>query len=160
MKKTLTTFLSLFILFLFVQCAQKEKGSFDSTAAFLDEVKDQIQPVSPEELVSIMDTAYSYVLIDVREKAEHDAGYIDESVNLSRGLLEFKFFDDMFWLGNDMEKPFVDDLIIVYSRKDGRAILAAATIQKMGYTQVRYLQGGYKNWETNFPDAYVRNEEE
>jgi rhodanese-related sulfurtransferase len=160
MKKITAILSALFFLILFVQCTQKEQVTYNSTDAFLEEVKGQVQSVSPEDIVSIKDTAYSYVLIDVREKIEHDAGYIEESVNIPRGLLEFKFFDDMFWLGYDLEAPYEDDLIIVYGRKDGRALLAAATIQKMGYINVRYLEGGYKNWETTFPDEYVRNDEE
>jgi rhodanese-related sulfurtransferase len=160
MKKIITVIAALTLLLVFLQCKQKEEVVFDTPTAFLDEVKGQVQEVSPEELTSIIDTAYSYLLIDVREKEEHDAGYIEESVHLSRGLLEFKFSDESFWYANDLEKPYEDDLIIVYSRKDGRAILASATIQKMGYTNVKYLEGGYKNWESKFPDAYVRNEED
>lgn len=157
MKQLLISIIVLFGLLTFTQCAKKQQV-YENIDAFINEVIENVSAVSPEELSGIIDTAETYYLIDVREPEEYHPGYIAESVNLPRGILETYIDEDNFWESQDLEKPYKDELVIVYSKKGKRSILAAATLQKMGYTNVKYLEGGYKNWEMTYPNNFERDE--
>ncbi|WP_150302609.1 rhodanese-like domain-containing protein [Pseudomonas saliphila] len=79
------------------------------------------------------------VLIDVREADEFRAGHIPGAINIPRGLLEFK-------LSNDPELSARDRKLVLYCKTSGRSILAARSLQEMGYLQVLSLQGGFDAW--------------
>jgi rhodanese-related sulfurtransferase len=75
------------------------------------------------------------ILIDVREDDEWRAGHASEAQHLGRGVLE-----------RDIEKaiPNKKKEIIFYCGGGYRSILAAEVAQRMGYTNVCSLIGGYK----------------
>ncbi len=75
------------------------------------------------------------ILIDVREDAEWRDGHAAEAVHLGRGILE-----------RDIERRFPDRNaeILMYCGGGYRSILAADIAQKMGYSNVLSIQGGYK----------------
>ena len=83
------------------------------------------------------------LLLDVRDAPERSAaGSIPDSVQISRGMLEFRA---------DPESPYFDDRfdrnrnIVVYCASGGRSALAGKTLQDMGYARVFNL-GGFKDW--------------
>ena len=101
------------------------------------------------------------MVIDVREPEEFEEGYINQAdeetdefpypdaftVNIPRGLLEFKIDSKKYWDDDLMvNMPPKDEEIVVYCKAGGRAALAAHTLMKMGYTNVKSLKGGYKKW--------------
>ena len=75
------------------------------------------------------------VLMDVREDHEWQAGHAAEAVHLGKGILE-----------RDLEKlhPDAGAEIIMYCGGGFRSALACDAAQKMGYTNVFSLAGGYK----------------
>ncbi len=82
------------------------------------------------------------VLMDVREDNEWNAGHASEAVHLGKGILE-----------RDLEKLYPDKNgeIILYCGGGFRSALSCDSAQKMGYTNVSSLIGGYKalvtaNW--------------
>jgi len=82
------------------------------------------------------------ILIDVREDAEWRDGHAAEAVHLGRGILE-----------RDIERRFPNRQaeLLMYCGGGYRSILAADIAQKMGYSNVLSIQGGYKgmvaaNW--------------
>jgi len=79
------------------------------------------------------------LLIDVREDDEWRQGHAAEAQHLGRGVLE-----------RDIEKaiPNKKQEIIFYCGGGYRSILAAAVAQRMGYTNVSSLIGGYKGLVT------------
>ena len=79
------------------------------------------------------------VLIDVREADEYAAGHIPGAVHMSRGLLEFR-------LSGAPELAARDTMIVLYCKTSGRAALAAATLQDMGYLKVKSIAGGFDAW--------------
>jgi rhodanese-related sulfurtransferase len=75
------------------------------------------------------------ILMDVREDAEWQNGHADGAMHLGKGVLE-----------RDLEKA-VPDLkaeVIMYCGGGYRSVLTADAAQKMGYTNVSSLIGGYK----------------
>lgn len=77
------------------------------------------------------------VIIDVREDHEWAEGHVPGAVHLGRGILE-----------RDVEARFPDrDADLVLMCGGGyRSALAAASLQDMGYTRVRTLDGGRRAW--------------
>ena len=78
------------------------------------------------------------VLIDVRETEEFAKGHAAGALHLSRGVLELKIED---------VAPDVSTLIICYCGGGSRSALAAESLQRMGYTNVASLAGGFKAWK-------------
>lgn len=79
------------------------------------------------------------VLLDVREADEFIAGHLPGAVHISRGMLEFKFSANPALQARDLN-------ILLYCKTSGRAALAAAALQDMGYLNVRSVAGGFDAW--------------
>ena len=109
--------------------------------ALVDDAKRRVREVSVEEAAkAVGDTAR---LIDVREDHEWSAGHAKGADHLGKGIIE-----------RDIETvvPDKDDEIILYCGGGYRAALAADALQKMGYTNVASVAGGWRAWlEANAP---------
>lgn len=79
------------------------------------------------------------VLLDVREAEEFAAGHLPGAMHVSRGLLEFKLSSTPALTPRDLK-------VVVYCKTSGRAALAAAAMQDMGYLDVVSIAGGYDAW--------------
>jgi rhodanese-related sulfurtransferase len=79
------------------------------------------------------------VLVDVREADEFAAGHVPGAVHISRGMLEFRFS------GMPALQPR-DIKIVLYCKTSGRAALAGAALQEMGYLNVQNIAGGFDAW--------------
>ncbi len=85
------------------------------------------------------------LLLDVREPGEFAAGHLPGAVNIPRGLLEFK-------IGEHPQLSKRDANILIYCKTSGRAALAALNLQRMGYSAVRSINGGFDAWnQANLP---------
>lgn len=92
--------------------------------------------ITAEEAREIMDTEDSYVILDVREQDEFDAGHIEGAVLLPLGDIP----DNA-----ESVLPDKDKLLLVYCRSGRRSKLAAEELIKLGYTQI-YEFGGIIDW--------------
>ena len=95
--------------------------------------------VQAREMMTKGDT----LVVDVRDAPEVDkSGRVAGSVNVSRGMLEFRA---------DPESPYHDKIfskaktIILYCASGGRAALAGKVLKDMGYDRV-YNLGAFKDW--------------
>jgi rhodanese-related sulfurtransferase len=79
------------------------------------------------------------VLVDVREADEFAAGHLAGAIHISRGMLEFKFSANPALQSRDLN-------ILLYCKTSGRAALAAAALQDMGYLNVHSITGGFDAW--------------
>ncbi len=79
------------------------------------------------------------VLVDVREADEFTAGHLAGAVHISRGMLEFRFTANPALQARDLH-------IVLYCKTSGRAALAAAALQDMGYLNVLSIAGGFDGW--------------
>ena len=82
------------------------------------------------------------ILIDVRNPNEWKKGGIkaQRSVQISRGFLEVKYPKLI------LSKYKKDDAFVIYCAIEPRAILATKRLKDLGFTNVKYLKGGFKNW--------------
>jgi rhodanese-related sulfurtransferase len=101
------------------------------------EAKKNIREISPQDAAAKSQSREA-VIIDVREKDEWDEEHIPNATHLSRGTIEL-----------DIEEKVSDlnTLIICHCGGGGRSALAAESLQKMGYKNVRSMAGGFKAWK-------------
>jgi rhodanese-related sulfurtransferase len=76
-------------------------------------------------------------LVDVREDREWTIGHAASARHLGKGVIE-----------RDIEQQIPDKTteLILYCGGGYRSILAADTLQKMGYTNVASMAGGWRAW--------------
>jgi len=98
--------------------------------------KKKITEISPTDAAAKSKSSNT-VIVDVREKDEWDEEHIPDAVHISRGMLEL-----------EVEEKFPDRemTIICHCGGGGRSALAAESLQKMGYKNVRSMVGGFKAW--------------
>ena len=100
------------------------------------EAKSQIKEVSTADAQSSMT---KYTISDVREYNEFAAGHLPGAINIPRGVLEFQIGT----VGEcaDKSKPY-----LVYCRTSGRAALSTVQLQKIGYSNLVSMAGGFEAW--------------
>jgi phage shock protein E len=101
------------------------------------DAKTRIREVTVQEL-ELTPLSPSTVVIDVREADEWRAGHAAGAIHLSRGLLEGAIEEKV----PDLATP-----ILLYCAGGNRSALAADSLQKMGYTNVTSLAGGFAEWQ-------------
>ncbi len=138
-----------------------ENGVYTSNKAMVSQAKRDITQITYEDFKAKLEKKEIRLLIDVREPGEFDEGFINQAdeeteeypypdaftVNIPRGLLEFKIDVKKYWDDDLMvDMPAKDEEIVVYCKAGGRAALAAKALMQLGYTNVKSLKGGYKKW--------------
>lgn len=86
------------------------------------------------------------LLIDIREAAEFQRGYIPGAVLSPRGLLEFDIHGLVERTATNAEVAPADREIVLYCGTGGRSALAAETLNKMGYKNAQSMDGGIVAW--------------
>jgi rhodanese-related sulfurtransferase len=110
-----------------------EHSGFEKLVA---DAKKKITEISPTEAAKKSKSGEA-VIVDVREKDEWDEEHIPAAIHMSRGTIEL-----------DVEEKVQDSnaMIICHCGGGGRSALAAESLQKMGYKNVRSMAGGFKAW--------------
>ena len=101
------------------------------------QAKKDITEVSPQDAAVKLKSGKA-VIIDVRDKDEWDEGHIPGAMHMSRGTIE---------LDIEEKVPDPNGMIICHCGGSGRGALAAESLQKMGYKNVRNMAGGFKAWK-------------
>lgn len=111
----------------------------------VEDAKQRIKEISIEEVRIKQSQGESFHFIDVREDREWQNGYADCASHMGRGIIE-----------RDIEEKIPDRSaeIVLYCGGGYRSALAADNLQKMGYTNVYSMAGGYRAWkEAGYPIA-------
>jgi rhodanese-related sulfurtransferase len=111
-----------------------EHARFEKLVA---EAKKNVTEISPQDAATRSKSGEA-VIVDVRETDEWDEGHIPGAIHLSRGTIE---------LDVEEKVPDPNALIICHCGGGGRSALAAESLQKMGYKNVRSMAGGFKAWK-------------
>ena len=110
--------------------------------ALVEDAKKRVREMSVAQLKERLGTG-GFHLVDVREGEEWAAGHIPGAQHLCKGIIE-----------RDVETKFPDPNaeIVLYCGGGFRSALAADNLQKMGYTRVLSVAGGWRGWiESGFP---------
>jgi sulfur-carrier protein adenylyltransferase/sulfurtransferase len=107
------------------------------------DVRKSIAVVTLEEIKRRLETKTPMVLVDVREKDEHRAGYIPGAISVPRGFLEMQIEQKV----TDKNAP-----VVLYCAGGTRSALAAKTLAELGYTRVESANPGFVRWkDLGFP---------
>ena len=105
----------------------------------------RVKEIMPWDLSRLLASGGKPTLLDVREPAEFSLLHIPGSLNVPRGVLEQSCewdYDETVPLlaaGRNQE-------IVVICRSGKRSVLAADTMQRMGFTNVVSLKTGVRGW--------------
>lgn len=103
----------------------------------VDDAKSRVREVDVGEARRKLESGKAS-LIDVREESEWEAGHARGAQHLGKGVIE-----------RDIEQhvPDRNAELILYCGGGFRSALSADNLQKMGYTNVASLAGGWRAWQ-------------
>ncbi len=94
------------------------------------------EQITPEEAKQIMDSGEEHIILDTREQDEFDEGHIPGAILIPYTEIENKAKEML---------PDKDAQILVYCRSGRRSKIAAESLAKLGYTNVKEF-GGIIDW--------------
>jgi rhodanese-related sulfurtransferase len=105
--------------------------------ALVNDAKKRIKETNVGDMKRRMDAGEKIVLVDVREESEWAQGHLPGAIHLGKGIIE-----------RDIEQrvPETGAKIVLYCGGGFRSALTADNLQKMGYTNVESMDGGWKGW--------------
>lgn len=98
--------------------------------------KAMYEQITAETVKKIMDSGEEHIILDTREQDEFDEGHIPGAILIPYTEIENKA-EEML--------PDKDKLILVYCRSGRRSKIAAESLSKLGYTNVKEF-GGIIDW--------------
>src|SRR3954453_8779374 len=101
------------------------------------DAKARVRECRVEDIKKRLDAGERFVLVDVREESEYAAGHAPGAVHMGKGVIE-----------RDVETKVPDPAtpLVLYCGGGVRFALAADALQKMGYTNVISMDGGWRAW--------------
>jgi rhodanese-related sulfurtransferase len=113
--------------------AKKHSPAFEKLC---DDARSRIQEVDVQQAAREAQTP-GVLLIDVREESEWAAGHAAGAIHLGKGIIE-----------RDVEERVPDKAtrLLLYCGGGYRSALAADNLQRMGYTNVASVAGGWRAW--------------
>ncbi len=103
----------------------------------VEDAKQRVRVTDIHEVKRRLDANETFHLVDVREESEWARGRLPGAIHLSKGIIE-----------RDVEQKFPDKdaPLVLYCGGGFRSALAADNVQKMGYTNVLSMDGGWRGW--------------
>ena len=114
-------------------------------AQLVNEQLDSVQEVFPWDVEERLEKGEAPMLLDIREESEFNAMRIEGSLNVPRGILESACEYDYEETVRELVEAR-DREIVIICRSGNRSVLAAVTMQIMGYQQVASLKTGLRGW--------------
>jgi rhodanese-related sulfurtransferase len=105
--------------------------------AIVNDTKTRIRECTVHDVKARMDRGELLTLVDVREESEFAAGHIPGAIHLGKGIIE-----------RDIEQtiPNTQQEILLYCGGGFRSALTADSLQRMGYSNVVSVDGGWRGW--------------
>ena len=112
-----------------------------SSQTLVAEALKSVKTISPKEALKLS-TENKCNLIDIRDAVElQKTGSIENSLNISRGLLEFSIHPESPYVQN--ENLDLGKELVLFCAEGGRSALAAKTLNEMGFKNVSHIEGGF-----------------
>jgi rhodanese-related sulfurtransferase len=108
--------------------------------ALVQDAKKRIHEIDIEEYKRLRETGQAGQLVDVRDEHEWRAAHAAGAIHLSKGIIE-----------RDIETAIPDKnaRLVLYCGGGYRSALATDNLQKMGYTNILSLDGGWRALEVS-----------
>jgi len=117
----------------------------ETPADLLTDARKTVPEIGAEEVKARLDRGEVDLIVDVREPLEWDAGHIPGALHAPRGMIE--------WLGGPSyanHKPQLAEAreksVVINCASGGRSLLAAQTLQRLGFKNISSMSGGFKDW--------------
>ncbi|MGA2419634.1 MAG: rhodanese-like domain-containing protein [Candidatus Acidiferrum sp.] len=109
----------------------------DKFVKLVNDAKSRVKETNVADVRRRRAAGEQFLLVDVREDSEWKDGHATEAIHLSKGIIE-----------RDIAKliPDANTKVVLYCGGGYRSALAADNIQKMGYTNVESMDGGFRAW--------------
>jgi rhodanese-related sulfurtransferase len=103
----------------------------------VEDAKSRVREISIDEVRRKLESGKAK-LIDVREDSEWAAGHARGAQHMGKGVIE-----------RDIEQnvPDKNAELILYCGGGFRSALATDSLQKMGYTNIASMAGGWRGWQ-------------
>lgn len=103
----------------------------------VNDARTRIAECTVDDVKSRLASGDHFILVDVREESEYVAGHAAGAIHLGKGVIE-----------RDIEAKVPDTAtpLVLYCGGGFRSALAADALQKMGYTKVVSMDGGWRAW--------------
>ena len=103
----------------------------------VQDAKTRIKECTVADVKRRRDVGEQFLLVDVREESEWAGGHAAGAVHMSKGTIE-----------RDVEAKVPDQAtpMVLYCGGGYRSALVADNLQKMGYTNVISMDGGWRGW--------------
>jgi rhodanese-related sulfurtransferase len=111
----------------------------------VNEAKKKVKETNVADVKRRLDAGEKFLLVDTREDSEWANGHLPGAVHMGRGIIE-----------RDVETKVPDNgtKMILYCGGGFRSALVAESLQKMGYSNVESMDGGWRGWlEAGLPTA-------
>ena len=104
----------------------------------VDDARSRVRECNVDDVKQKLDRNENFHLVDVREDSEWTAGHLPRAQHIGKGVIE-----------RDIETKIPDKNaeIVLYCGGGFRSALAADNLQKMGYTNVISMDGGFRSWK-------------
>jgi len=117
----------------------------------IEDCKQHVNEIFPWDVEDLQQANPEMLLVDVREPYEYDAMHVESSILAPRGVLEtcceWDFDETIPALAAGRDKE-----ILIICRSGNRSLLAARTMQLMGFNNVHSLKTGLRGWnESDLP---------
>jgi rhodanese-related sulfurtransferase len=103
----------------------------------VNDAKSRVTECTVDDVKTKLANGEPFTLVDVREESEYAAGHAAGAVHIGKGVIE-----------RDIEAKVPDSstALVLYCGGGFRSALAADALQKMGYTNVISMDGGWRAW--------------
>jgi rhodanese-related sulfurtransferase len=105
--------------------------------ALVNDAKSRVRELTVADVKAKLDRGEKFHLVDVREESEFARDHLPGAIHMGKGVIE-----------RDIEKriPDLAAPIVLYCGGGFRSALSADNLQKMGYTNVWSMDGGWRGW--------------
>jgi rhodanese-related sulfurtransferase len=106
--------------------------------AIVNDARSRVKECTVADVKDWQAAGESFRLVDVREESEWSRGHLPDAQHLGKGIIE-----------RDIEEKIPDqsEKIVLYCGGGYRSALAADNLQKMGYSNVISMDGGFRGWK-------------
>jgi rhodanese-related sulfurtransferase len=103
----------------------------------VQDAKQRVKETNVPDVKRRVDGGEKMILVDVREDNEWAKGHLPGAVHMGKGVIE-----------RDIEQqvPNTSTKLVLYCGGGFRSALVADNLQKMGYTNVESMDGGWRGW--------------
>ena len=106
--------------------------------AIVNDARSRVRECTVQDVKDRLARGERFLLVDVREDHEWNAGHLPGAVHIGKGIIE-----------RDIETkvPDTNTEMVLYCGGGFRSALAADNLQRMGYTNVISMDGGFRGWK-------------